>query len=74
MFVRDLCTNRYSITIDVCHYRAILNLCMPYTSRDEIAAAVRSSIDEPIQNDNACVDHSHASSYFNMALIFDPVR
>ena len=28
--------------------RAIFNLCMPYTSRDEIASAIRSSIDETL--------------------------
>ena len=31
--------------------RSILNLCMPYTSRDEIATAVQSAVQEKVTGD-----------------------
>ena len=33
--------------------RAIFNLCMPYTSRDEIATAVQSAIQERLEAEDA---------------------
>ena len=33
--------------------RAIFNLCMPYTSRDEIATAVQSAIQERLEDEDA---------------------
>ncbi|KAI0077916.1 Di-trans-poly-cis-decaprenylcistransferase [Panus rudis PR-1116 ss-1] len=35
------------------HDRAILNICMPYTSRDEIATAVRTTVQERLEDDDS---------------------
>ena len=48
---RILVRNFSPINTDYSH-RAIFNLCMPYTSRDEITTAVQSTIQERLREDN----------------------
>ena len=49
---RYVCTYVRNIRIDSVA-RAIFNLCMPYTSRDEIATAVQSAIQERLEDEDA---------------------
>ena len=46
--------------------RSILNLCMPYTSRDEITTAVQSAVQEKVASELDDTGHRYLLSLFSL--------
>lgn len=46
--------------------RSTLNLCMPYTSRDEIATAVRSAVQEKVAGGLEDTEHTYVPSCLSL--------
>lgn len=51
--------------------RSILNLCMPYTSRDEIATAVQSAVQEKVAGGLNDTEHLYVPSSLSFSHFYD---
>ena len=51
------------LRIDISVFRAVMNLCMPYASRDDITAAIQQASEKAVESGDLYVPYEYCQEY-----------